>query len=328
MARIEKTIFISYRRKDKYWALAVYQYLTSQNYDVFFDYRGISSGDFEQIIVANIRARAHFILILTPTALDRCNEPGDWLRREIETAIDESRNIIPLFFEGFSFNLPSVSEKLTGKLGALKRYNGLFVHDDFFAEAMDRLIKTFLNITLNAAIRPISTEVQKVVQQEQGAVNKAVKDAHEPVDELIKLAERKANEVSKHVFISYSRHDVKFAKKINKDLAQNKVNTWMDSIGIRSGDDWPERIANAILESEIVLAIVSPDALESKWVNRELSFADKNEKLVFPLIYKPCKIPHWFDLRFGNIQWADFTFGSYNDNIASLLVSMKKWLTK
>jgi hypothetical protein len=31
--------------------------------------------------------------------LDRLNEPGDWLRREIEIAIDEKRNIVPLFFK-------------------------------------------------------------------------------------------------------------------------------------------------------------------------------------------------------------------------------------
>ena len=107
MASIEKTVFISYRHKDNYEALAVYQYLTSQQYDVFLDYASIPSGDFEKIIVSNIKARAHFILILTPTALDRCREPGDWLRREIETAIDEKRNIVPLFFDDFSFSAPA-----------------------------------------------------------------------------------------------------------------------------------------------------------------------------------------------------------------------------
>ncbi len=38
MGSVEKTVFISYRRKDISWALAVYQYLTSHGYDVFFDY--------------------------------------------------------------------------------------------------------------------------------------------------------------------------------------------------------------------------------------------------------------------------------------------------
>jgi formylglycine-generating enzyme required for sulfatase activity len=175
MARIEKSVFISYRRADVYTALAVYQDLTNKGFDVFFDYTSIASGDFEQIIVGNIKARAHFVLILTPTALDRCSEPDDWLRREIETAIDERRNIIPLFFKGFEFGTPSVSEKLTGNLKDLPRYNGLNVHEDYFHAAMDRLSGQFLNIPLDTLLHPISYKVQKVVEEEQVAVNEALK---------------------------------------------------------------------------------------------------------------------------------------------------------
>src|SRR5512134_872536 len=162
MARIEKTVFISYRRTDVYTALAVYENLKNQGYDVFFDYRSISSGDFEQIITSNIRARAHIVLILTPTALDRCNEPGDWLRREIETAIDEKRNVIPLFFDGFSFTSSNVSKMLTGKLANINRYNGLEVPSGYFMEAMERLRSRYLNVPLNAILHPIPTEVRKV----------------------------------------------------------------------------------------------------------------------------------------------------------------------
>ncbi|MBE0683383.1 MAG: SUMF1/EgtB/PvdO family nonheme iron enzyme [Anaerolineales bacterium] len=175
MARIEKTIFISYRRKDVAWALAVYQDLTHRGYDVFFDFTNIPSGDFEQNILSNIKARAHFVLILTPTALDRCSEPGDWLRREIELAIDEKRNIIPLFFDGFNFG--NVSEKLTGKLQKVSLYNGMNVHQDYFLEAMERLRNKFLNVPLNAILHPVSTEVREVVLEEQRAANKAAKEA-------------------------------------------------------------------------------------------------------------------------------------------------------
>jgi formylglycine-generating enzyme required for sulfatase activity len=184
MARIEKTVFISYRRTDVYTALAVYENLKNQGYDVFFDYRSISSGDFEQIITSNIRARAHFLIILTPTALDRCNEPGDWLRREIEFAIDEKRNIVPLFFKGFRFGSLSVSDKLTGKLKNLSRYNGLNVHEDYFDEAMQRVRTQFLNLPLDTVLHPVSTEVQRVVKAEQVAADEALKQrevAKEPV---------------------------------------------------------------------------------------------------------------------------------------------------
>jgi len=189
MARIEKTVFISYRRKDISWALAVYQYLTSQKYDVFFDYTSIPSGDFEQIIVSNIRARAHFVLILTPTALDRADEPGDWLRREIETALSEKRNIIPLFLDRFTFGSPSVARKLTGRLADIKRYNGLDIPSGYFLEAMERLSERYLNVPLNAVIHPVSTEVRKMVKEEQVAADKALEQNKEVIEELVKPAE-------------------------------------------------------------------------------------------------------------------------------------------
>ena len=68
MGRIEKTVFISYRRRTTApWALVIAKDLTSRGYDVFFDFTGIASGDFERVILENVRARAHF-LVLRPSA--------------------------------------------------------------------------------------------------------------------------------------------------------------------------------------------------------------------------------------------------------------------
>jgi tetratricopeptide (TPR) repeat protein len=172
MGRIENTIFISYRRTNSFMARAVYQNLTARGYDVFFDYEGVNSGDFEQIILGNLRARAHFLVILTPSALERCSEPGDWLRREIETAIDEKRNIVPLFFEGFNFGSPSIGQYLTGRLAVLKSYNGINVPADYFDEAIDRLVKRFLNIPLDAVLHPLSQNARKGAEAQQAALEK------------------------------------------------------------------------------------------------------------------------------------------------------------
>src|SRR3954467_672491 len=101
MERIEKTVFISYRRTNIPWALALFQNLTQHGYDVFFDYHGIARGDFERVILGNILARAHFLVLLTPSALERCGEPADWLRREMETALASQRHIVPVMLEGF-----------------------------------------------------------------------------------------------------------------------------------------------------------------------------------------------------------------------------------
>ncbi len=80
MLRVEKTVFISYRRTSKFIALSIYQHLTSQGYDVFFDYNSIHSGDFEQNIFANITARAHFIVLLSNQNYPEITgEISDWI---------------------------------------------------------------------------------------------------------------------------------------------------------------------------------------------------------------------------------------------------------
>lgn len=173
MARIEKTVFISYRRTNAPWALAIFQNLNNNGYDVFFDFNGIASGDFESVILGNIKARAHFIVLLTPSALERCGEQGDWLRREIETALEFKRNIVPLMLEGFDFSTPAIANQLTGRLAALKSYNALRVPADYFMEAMDRLRQKFLNIPLEAVLHSATPAVREVTKNQQSAADMA-----------------------------------------------------------------------------------------------------------------------------------------------------------
>ena len=169
MARIEKTVFISYRHTNASYALAISQSLTHNGFDVFLDYKGIASGDFEQIILENIRARAHFLVLLTPSALERCDEPSDWLRREIEEALETRRNIVPLMLEGFDFGVPSIASKLTGKLAVLKRYNGLTVPAEYFDAAMTKLRDKFLNVPLDTVLHPASQFAQQAAKTQRAA---------------------------------------------------------------------------------------------------------------------------------------------------------------
>ena len=156
--KVEKTVFISYRRVDSFIAQLVFHHLSSNGFDVFLDSYNIDSGSFERVILTQIAARAHFIIILTPHALERCIEPTDWLRREIEHALEIKRNIIPLMFQSFSFD--HSNQYLTGDLSTLREYNELAVHYDYFEEAMDRLQNRFLNKPLDMILHPIRNDQQ------------------------------------------------------------------------------------------------------------------------------------------------------------------------
>ena len=171
--RVEKTVFLSYRRTNVPWALAIFQHLTVHGYDVFFDFTGIASGDFEQIILENIRARAHFLVLLTPSALERVSDPNDWVRREIEVALDTQRNIVPLMLEGFDFSTPGMAAHLTGRIADLTRYNALPVPAPYFTEAMARLRERYLNVPLQAVLHPNSAATRELALQQQYAATLA-----------------------------------------------------------------------------------------------------------------------------------------------------------
>jgi hypothetical protein len=184
MRRIQKTVFISYRRTDEPWGLAIFQDLTQHGYDVFIDYDGIGSGKFETVIFENIKARAHFLVLLTPTALEHCRDPKDWMRREIEAAIDNKRNIVPVMLEGFDFDTPAIAVQLDGKLEGLKNYNGLAIPKGLFPQTMQRLRERFLNVPIDAVLEEASVPAQAAATEQKDRATRALAD--NPEDELLR----------------------------------------------------------------------------------------------------------------------------------------------
>jgi hypothetical protein len=194
MGRIEKTVFISHSRTDEPWALAVFGDLTQHGYDVFIDYDGIANGNFETAILDNIRARAHFLVLLTPTALERSGAPEDWIRREIEAALDSRRNIVPLMLEGFDFGTPAIANQLTGKLSALRQYNGLPIPKGYFSPAMGRLRNGFLNVPVDAVLHSASVSAQQAAteQKAKAAIALALADEQRKREDEQKAAQAEA----------------------------------------------------------------------------------------------------------------------------------------
>ncbi|HSB03009.1 MAG TPA: SUMF1/EgtB/PvdO family nonheme iron enzyme, partial [Anaerolineales bacterium] len=97
-------------------------------------------------------------------------------------------------FKGFRFGTPALSDTLTGKLRNLGRYNGLNVHEDYFDEAMHRLRTQYLSIPLETVLHPVSTEVQKVVREEQVAADRALEQI-EDVKELVKQVDETVDQL-------------------------------------------------------------------------------------------------------------------------------------
>ncbi len=97
-------IFISYRRNNAVdVAGRIASFFTKRNFNVFYDIQNMQLGRFPNQIINNIKECDHFILILSPNSLDRCNDEDDWVRKEIETALKYNKNIIPFIMPKFEF---------------------------------------------------------------------------------------------------------------------------------------------------------------------------------------------------------------------------------
>ena len=102
----EYDIFISYRRVGGAdFARQMQLALKNKGYSVFLDFDALKDGVFDRRIEAAIKSSKVFLFILSPHALDRCINDGDWVRLEIECALLSQCHIVPVnpnaMFQGF-----------------------------------------------------------------------------------------------------------------------------------------------------------------------------------------------------------------------------------
>ncbi len=167
MPDAEKTVFISYRRSvSRNLARAIFLDLREHDYDVFLDVNTIDNGEFDAIILNQIAARAHFVLVLSKGSLERCANSGDWLRREIGETLRLNRNIVPVLEE--SFDIEAEKGKLPNSLRDLPCLSGVPLHHFYFDAAMDTLRNRFLKNSLHSSNQRESLRISALSAHKQG----------------------------------------------------------------------------------------------------------------------------------------------------------------
>ena len=100
-------------------------------------------------------------------------------QREIETAIDLKRNLVPILVNNFAYK--GNESYLTGKLSGLPRYNALNVPHDYFDEAMNKLRSRFLKQSVQGDIIPAPENQRSVVKHK---IEEIVKQRAPSAEEL------------------------------------------------------------------------------------------------------------------------------------------------
>ena len=95
-------IFISYRREGgEALAHLIHDRLRQKNYRVFLDVESLRSGMFNNALYKKIEECEDFLIVLPKNALNRCVDPEDWVRLEIDHALELNKNIIPIMMRNF-----------------------------------------------------------------------------------------------------------------------------------------------------------------------------------------------------------------------------------
>ena len=124
--------------------------------------------------------------------------------------------------------------------------------------------------------------------------------------------------VMTQVFISYSRKDLIFVERLAEDLQAAGLEVWYDLSGLEGGTRWGQEIQSAIEASQVFVVVLSPNSIDSQWVEREFMYAESMKKKIIPLLYQPCKTPMWFI----NLHFIDVQGENYDRNFWVMLKAM------
>lgn len=107
------------------------------------------------------------------------------------------------------------------------------------------------------------------------------------------------------VFISYSRADSAIADCICEAFDKAGISYFIDRQGIGGGFEFPVVLAEAIVESKVVLFLASKSSYESKFTNAELTFAfnEKPKNSILPYIIDGSTMPPALRFVFSSINW-------------------------
>lgn len=107
-----------------------------------------------------------------------------------------------------------------------------------------------------------------------------------------------------HIFISYSKQDIDFVRYLRAMLEAENFYVWMDEARLHPGDEWWESIVQNIDAASALIVVMSPNSLDSKWVRREILYAESVNKPIYPVLLAG---DNWS--RLADIQFEDMRAG-------------------
>ena len=309
-------VFLSYAEEDRAIAHQIRRHLNRQGITVWTAQGDIQSGvDFHSAIQQGVEEADNVVFVLSP---DACG--SEYCRFELEIAQQHHKRIIPLLIGPIRpEQLPTAVQNLQHidltqppdtsvyQQGMSHLFQVLQQDANYYATHKNLLVKALKwdRQNQNASILLRGHDLRRAeawlsvagAQKPYGATPLHVAFLEESL--------RQPPDLASDVFISYSRADADFARRLNEALQIHGKVTWFDQESIASGTDFQQEIYRGIESCDNFLFVLSPRAVQSPYCADEVEYAVRLNKRLIPLLYHQVEADSVHN-ELAKIQWIDF----------------------
>jgi hypothetical protein len=117
------------------------------------------------------------------------------------------------------------------------------------------------------------------------------------------------------VFVSYSRSNSAEKTALKKEIERlRNVTVLVDNEEIGPGDKVPSAIESMINDADCVVALLTSEGLDSKYVNEEIDYAHCRKKLIIPVSQDKSKLPE----HIREVNFIPYDLKNFEDVLKSL----------
>lgn len=309
-------VFLSYSEKERAFMEKLAKTLRRESFTVWTNKTDIHSGeDFVEAIYRGIEEADNVVYLMSEASLQ-----SPYCQQELTHALSQEKRIIPLLIQDVDI------EQIPPELRFLQFINFTdHEEEDKYRAAAAKLIKVLyqdaayyeqhkiiLSKTLkwerqkrNPSILLRSYDLRKAEAWLKVAKQRT---QHPPTpwqEEFILESLKQPPDGTLDVFVSYSRADSDFVRKLNDTLQIQGKTTWFDQESIASGTDFQQEIYRGIESANNFLFIISPNSVNSPYCADEVEYALQLNKRFVTVLYREVE-PTTLHPGLARVQWIDF----------------------
>lgn len=139
LKKAKHEVFLSYRHDGgQYLALLLFNCLRARGISVFWDKKSLRSGRFDVQLYKEIEESANVLVILSAGCVERLQEEGDWVRKELSYAFKNEKQVLKVAMEGVEYL--TEEEKLPEEIEQLAKVHCIEANVAGFDSIIDNIV--------------------------------------------------------------------------------------------------------------------------------------------------------------------------------------------